>query len=163
MIKMLRVDDRLIHGQVAMTWTSFLGADTLVVACDKHAKDQFLGMALNLGKPPGTVLHILTVADAITYLNNPENNSQKLFVIVPDTSVALEICKNVAEVKDVTLGGIRQSGDKKRVERQVFLDQQDFDNCDAMTALGKSVTVRVIPSEKQYTMSEAKKTFDKAK
>ena len=48
MIKLLRVDDRLIHGQVAVSWTSYLGADTIVVANDKAITDKLMQMAFNM-------------------------------------------------------------------------------------------------------------------
>ena len=55
MIKLLRVDDRLIHGQVAVSWTSYLGADTIVVANDKAITDKLMQMAFNMAKPPQAV------------------------------------------------------------------------------------------------------------
>ena len=51
MIKLTRIDDRLLHGQVAFTWTPALSADCIVIANDKVAKDEFLKMTLNLAKP----------------------------------------------------------------------------------------------------------------
>ena len=161
MITLLRVDDRLIHGQVAVTWTSFLSADTIVVANDRHAKDTFLSMALNLAKPPGVDLQILTKEDAIAFCNNPDNSSRKIFIVVESTADALEMSKNVTEIGKVILAGIRAAGGKKRIERQVFLDQDDLNNCDEILALNRKVTVQVIPSEKELSMSEAKKLFEK--
>ena len=152
MIVLLRVDDRLIHGQVAVTWTSFLSANTIVVANDRYAKDTFLSMTLNLGKPPGVDLQILSLEDAIAFCNNPENNPKRIFIVVESTGDALELAKHVPEIDKIILGGIRSSPGKKRVERQVFLDQQDLDNCDEMIALNKKVTVRVIPSERELSM-----------
>ena len=51
MIKLLRVDDRLIHGQVAVSWTSYLGADTIVVANDKAITDKLMQMAFSRERP----------------------------------------------------------------------------------------------------------------
>ena len=51
MIKLTRIDDRLVHGQVAFTWVSSLGIDCLVVANEKIAKDEFQKMAMGLHVP----------------------------------------------------------------------------------------------------------------
>ena len=161
MIKLVRVDDRLIHGQVALTWTSFLSADTIVVANDKYAKDSFLSMTLTLGKPPGVDLQVLSLVDAATFCNNPENNSRKIFIVIESTADALELARSIPEIDKIILGGIRSSPGKKRIERQVFLDQQDLDNCDEMVKLNKTVNVQVIPSEKEYSLADAKKIFQK--
>ena len=53
MIKALRIDHRLVHGQVAFTWTHFLGATRIIVIDDKAAGDDFQKMALNMAKPAG--------------------------------------------------------------------------------------------------------------
>ena len=53
MIKALRIDHRLVHGQVAFTWTHFLAATRIIVIDDKAAADEFQKMALNMAKPAG--------------------------------------------------------------------------------------------------------------
>ena len=70
MIKLLRVDDWLIHGQVAMVWTSYLQANLLVIANNKAATDPMTKMALSLAKPPGVDLEFKSIQDAVVYLND---------------------------------------------------------------------------------------------
>ena len=48
MIKLLRVDDRLIHGAVAFSWTKELSINLIVLANDKIAKDDFQKMTLDI-------------------------------------------------------------------------------------------------------------------
>ncbi len=61
MIQLLRVDDRLIHGQVAVYWVKAVNASTIVVASDKYAENSVLKMSLNVGKPAGVKMPILTI------------------------------------------------------------------------------------------------------
>lgn len=77
MIKLLRVDDRLIHGQVAVSWTSFIGADTLLVANEKATKDKVMQMAFNMAKPPQVLLSIKNIENAIAVINNPKYVDKK--------------------------------------------------------------------------------------
>ena len=65
MIKALRIDHRLVHGQVAFTWTHFLGATRIIVIDDKAAGDDFQKMALNMAKPAGVKLNVFSVAKAV--------------------------------------------------------------------------------------------------
>ncbi|MEF9920350.1 MAG: PTS sugar transporter subunit IIB [Erysipelotrichaceae bacterium] len=161
MIKLLRVDDRLIHGQVALTWTSFLKADTIVVGNDRCAKDAFASMALNLAKPPGVALNIVTKDDAIEFLLNQENSQRKIFVVVESTDDAVYISEKVEEISNVILGGIRKSEEKHQIERQVFLSQHDLDNCDLLEKMGKTVHIQVVPSEKKLNLDDTKHVFNK--
>ena len=82
MIKLTRIDDRLVHGQVAFTWVSSLGIDCLVVANDKVAKDDFLKMAMSLAKPPTAKLFIMTLADTVIFLNDVKSKNAKILLLV---------------------------------------------------------------------------------
>ncbi len=161
MIKLLRVDDRLIHGQVAMVWTSYLQANLLVVANNKAATDPITKMALSLAKPPGVDLEFKSIQDAVVYLNDSTLANRKIFVVVENTDDAKVLCEGVDEIKSVVFGGIRKSGVKKLIERQVFLDQNDLDNWKFMVSKGKDVHVQVVPSEKRLNLSEAEVIFNK--
>lgn len=161
MITLLRVDDRLIHGQVAVVWTSYLHADTIVVGNDKAANDAFTTMALNLAKPPGVALHILTLEKASAFCNDPGNQTKKIFIVVENTSDALALATKIDGIHQIILGGIRKSGDKRLIDRQVFLDAQDLQNCKEMETLGKKVTISVVPSERSYTLTEAEHIYSK--
>jgi mannose/fructose/N-acetylgalactosamine-specific phosphotransferase system component IIB len=161
MIKLLRVDDRLIHGQVAMVWTSYLQANLILVANDKATNDPIMKMSLSLAKPPGVDLQFRTVQDSVSFLKDPTLANKKIFVVVENSNDARFICDGVSEVNDVIFGGMRKSGDKKIIDRQVFLDRQDFDNWKHMLDLGKLVHIQVVPSERKLTYSDAEKIFNK--
>ncbi len=161
MIKLLRVDDRLIHGQVAMVWTSYLQANLLVVANNKAATDPMTKMALSLAKPPGVDLEFKSIQDAVVYLNDSTLANRKIFVVVENTDDAKVLCEHVGEIKNVVFGGIRKSGEKKIMDRQVFLDKKDLENWRSMVSYGKEVQIQVVPSERKISLSEAEVIFNK--
>jgi len=163
MIKLLRVDDRLIHGQVAMVWTSYLQANTLVIANEKASKDPITKMALSLAKPPGVDLEFLSIQGTIEYLKDATHANRKIFVVVESTSDARVLCENVEEIKKVVLGGIRKAPNKHLIDRQVFLDELDLENWRKIAAVGKDITVQVVPSERTITLSEAENIFKKGR
>ncbi|MDR2975774.1 MAG: PTS sugar transporter subunit IIB [Streptococcaceae bacterium] len=161
MITLLRVDDRLIHGQVAMTWTSYLSANVIVVANDKYAKDPFLQMALNLAKPPGVALNIVTKDEAVKFCNDPANDSSKIFIVVETTDDAVMMAENIPGIKEAVLGGIRKAEGRVQMERQVFLSRHDIDNAEKIDALGKKVSVQVVPSDKELSLADMKKIYSR--
>src|SRR5258708_9002570 len=107
MIKLTRIDDRLVHGQVAFTWVPALGVDCLVGANDKMAKDEFQKMTLNLAKPAGTKLLIKTIGDAIVFLNDEKNARLKILVLINSIRDAAALTAGVREIASVNFGGIR--------------------------------------------------------
>lgn len=105
MIKLLRIDDRLIHGQVAFAWTKHLGVNCILVANDVVVNDELKKMMLNLAKPPGVNLLLLSVADAVSFLNGEESDKYTTFVLVDKASDALALCKGVKAIGAVNVGG----------------------------------------------------------
>src|ERR1700760_2972617 len=101
MIKLTRIDDRLLHGQVAFTWTPAVSADCLIVANDKASKDEFLKMTLNLAKPASAKLLIKSIADTVTFLKDPRSQPLKVLIIVNAVKDAAALANEVSEIQSV--------------------------------------------------------------
>lgn len=70
MIKLVRVDHRLIHGQVAFSWLKFLGADCILIASDELLKDELRMSGLRMAKPSTVKLVMKNMEDSIKALNS---------------------------------------------------------------------------------------------
>ena len=84
MIKVLRVDDRLLHGQVAVAWTNYYKIDTIVVANDKLITDATMQMAFKLATPPEVTLSMKSLDGAVAVINNPKHAARTIMVICED-------------------------------------------------------------------------------
>ena len=103
MITQIRVDDRLIHGQVAVVWTKELNAPLLVVANDEASKNEVMKMTLKMAVPNGMKLLIRSVDEAIELFNDPRGKDKRIFVIVNSVSDANRIAKNVKDIETVNV------------------------------------------------------------
>lgn len=65
MITLLRVDHRLLHGQVAFSWTQYVGADCILIANDSVPGDELRKTTIKLAKPPSVKLVIKNINDSI--------------------------------------------------------------------------------------------------
>ena len=101
MIVHLRIDNRLIHGQVAVTWMAHIGSKEIIVCNDKVAADPIQQMALPMAAPGKKVL-VLSVADTIAYA--AEHQDDTLFVICKFPADALAVMKSGVGVKTVNVG-----------------------------------------------------------
>ena len=101
MIKHLRIDNRLIHGQVAVTWMNSIGADKIIVCNDKVAADPIQKMALPMAARGNTV-YVFSIEETINYAK--EHPDETMFVIAKFPSDALAILKSGLEVQDVNVG-----------------------------------------------------------
>ena len=149
MIKLTRIDDRLVHGQVAFTWTPALGVDCLLVASDRTAKDDFLRMTMGLAKPAGVKLLILTLEAAITYINDTNNKGQALLVLVDSVQDAHALAAAVPEIRSINIGGIRAKAGAKQVTKAISLTENDILLIRELVEKGIKLEVRQVPTDKK--------------
>lgn len=101
MIKHLRIDNRLIHGQVAVTWKNHIGAQAIIVCNDQVAADPIQKMALPMAARGSKVL-VYTVAETIQYAK--DHPAETMFVICKFPSDALQLVESGVEIADVNVG-----------------------------------------------------------
>lgn len=147
MIKLTRIDDRLLHGQVAFTWTPALGIDCLLIANDKVAKDDFQKMTLGLGKPSGVKLLIKSLRESIDFLSDEKNASLKILLIINAVKDAQAICADVPEVRSVNLGGIRAKEGSRPISKSVSLTEDDIVVIRDMMQKGIELEIRQVPTD----------------
>ncbi len=147
MIKLLRIDDRLVHGQVALVWTPALNADCLLVANDKVAKDEFLKMTLGFAKPPTAKLLIKSMEDSISFLEAPENQALKILLIVNSVQDAFTIADALPEVNSINFGGLRAREGSRSISKAMTLTHADIELIQQMMAKGIELEVRQVPSD----------------
>lgn len=124
MIKHLRIDNRLIHGQVAVAWKSYIGAQAIIVANDFVAKDPIQKMALPLAARGSKVL-VFSVDEMIQYAK--DNPNETLFVISKFPADALKILESGVEVQEVNVGNAAPvAGTQyKMVTKQIAATKED--------------------------------------
>jgi|SRR5450432_431047 fructoselysine/glucoselysine PTS system EIIB component len=147
MIKLTRIDDRLVHGQVAFTWVPSLSANTLLIANDAVAKDEFQKMTLNLAKPAGTKLLIKTLADSISFLNDEKNNLLKILVLVKSIRDAAILAADVKEIKSINVGGIRSKDGSRLISKAVAITDDDVPFINEMIKNNIELELRQVPTD----------------
>ena len=149
MIKLTRIDDRLVHGQVAFTWVTSLSIDCLIVANDKVAKDDFQKMALGLAKPPTAKLLILTLDNAIAFLNDAKSKNLKILLLVNSVNDAFTLSNGVAEIQSINFGGIRTKEGARHISKAIAVSDDDIAIINQMIEKGLELEVRQVPNDKK--------------
>lgn len=98
MIKDLRVDDRLIHGQIALTWPKALGVNRIVVASDAASQDKTQQMSLKMALPSDIKALIRSVEETIDFFENPKAQEANLMVIVGNVTDAEKLAQALGNV-----------------------------------------------------------------
>lgn len=156
MIKLLRIDDRLLHGQVAFAWTKTLSIDTIFVINDAVAKDEITKMTLGIAKPRGTTLSCLSVEEGVKKVKEHVADRKVVMIIVNNVKDAYEIVKGVPEIKSVCFGGIHENKEveSRRFTGSVTLTMEDIEICKQMDKMGIELEIRAVPEEKKEIINE---------
>ncbi|RBQ03102.1 PTS sugar transporter subunit IIB [Pedobacter miscanthi] len=154
MIKLTRIDDRLVHGQVAFTWTPSLGIDCILVANDKVVKDEFQKMTLNLAKPSGIKLLIKSVADAAVFLNDERSKALKILVLINNVKDAGTLVALVPEITSINLGGLRSKDGSKLISKAFAVNGDDIEIIRNLLEKGIELEVRQVPTDNKKFVKE---------
>lgn len=129
MIEMIRVDDRLIHGQVALLWSKELQLNRIIVANDSAAKSEIQKNALLLAAPAGIKVAVVPVEKAVQLVNDPRADKLKILLIVNNIKDFHELVVkvNISPKLDIANYG-RMAGDlknKKKITETVYLTEEE--------------------------------------
>jgi len=147
MIKLVRIDDRLVHGQVAFTWVPAVGADCLIVANDKAATDEFLKMTLGLAKPPNTKLVIKSLRDTAAILNDEKYKNLKILVLVNSVVDAHSLSDSVSTITSINFGGIRAREGSRLISKAIAVTEDDIILIRQMLDKGIELEIRQVPTD----------------
>lgn len=146
-----RLDERLIHGQVATFWTRTLQADRIIIADDEILKDEIGMSALKAAVPSGVHLSILTVDNAAVRLNAGIYSGQRVFLIVNKTKTIQRLVEKGLKVKEVNIWNMGEKEGRKRVKKSVYCTSQELADIEAVEKAGVTVYAQMVPNDEKKT------------
>lgn len=149
MIQLLRVDHRLLHGQVAVSWVNGLKSDCIFCVGDKVANDPVWKTTLKMGKPDGCKLVIKDMAHAIEAINSGVTDRYKMIVCVQTIAEAKQLIDGCPQIKSLNLGNTKASLTTRTVARQVFLEPEEEKILRELVDRGIEVEIRPLADDKK--------------
>ena len=151
----MRVDDRLIHGQVVEGWVPHLKVDLVVIVSDATADDDIQTALMKMALPPAVGLIIVRVADAPAALSSPQMAARRALVIVPGPSEALALVEKGVAVDRINVGGLHYTVGKVQLGRALFLNDDDKAALRALAARGVRLEGRALPTDPEDDLAAA--------
>lgn len=153
MIKLCRVDHRLLHGQVAFSWVNSLQADCILVANDDVANDEIWKTTIKLAKPAGVKLVIKNIADSIDAINSGVTDKYKLLIIIRTIEDAHKLLDNCDRISELNLGGTKKIDEMKQIGKAIFINDKDETLLKELISKGKKVIIQQLASENGVDVS----------
>jgi N-acetylgalactosamine PTS system EIIB component len=149
-ILLTRIDNRLIHGQVAVTWSNHVGANLIVVANDEVANDPLQQSLMDMAVP-GMETRYFTIRETIDKIGLA-SEEQKIALIVKTPQDVLELVKGGVPIRKVNVGNMHYSEGKEQLTSTVAVDEEDKKAFRELHRLGVQLEIRRVPSEKGKNM-----------
>lgn len=158
MIVQLRVDDRLIHGQVALVWTKELNTPGIVVANDNAATSAPVQMTLKMATPTGKKLLIRSVDESIKVFNNPKGKDMRMFALTNNIKDALKIAQNVDNILGINVANVgrfadKSEGEPEKLTNTIMVSPSEKKALEELVKVGKPTFTQVIPSNNKVSIS----------
>lgn len=150
---LLRIDDRLMHGQIGRSWFKAVAADIVVVVNDKVSKDENSQKLMDLVTPLGSKTYFLSLDDAIKNLNTLEDDKDAI-VLVENPKDALELLENGIDVSSVNVGNIQKKYNSKILNDSISIDDEDIDYFKKIKDLGKQIDIRTLASDESINVDK---------
>ena len=155
MIKKLRVDHRLLHGQVAFSWTSALNADCILIACDAVVSDELRKTTKKTAKPNRVNLVIKSISDSVKALNSGVTDKYKLFIVVESIADAATLIQNVDAIQALNLGGTKATDATRNISKAVNITSEEEQILKELVADGVDVTIQMVPEDTPVPVEKA--------
>lgn len=156
MISMVRIDDRLIHGQVAVMWSKQLGISRIVVASDKIASNEIQVNALKMAAPAGIKAFVLPVQKAADLLNDPRATNMKILVISNNPKDIYEVLQKINEKPILNLANYGRIGgslsDKEKITETVYLSEEDKEVFNKIFNMGYDFEYQPLPGDSKQSL-----------
>lgn len=159
MIVLVRIDDRLLHGQIALSWKSELSYEAIVIADDAAAKDEFRKNALKIGVPEGVRLAVRSVEEAAKLLKHEKLEKMRVLVVVGSTASAVRLYELMEEKPSLNIGCVQSQAGKKMFSKAVYFEEKDILNLNVVENMGIEIFVQEVPTTIRYRYAELKEKF----
>ena len=155
-----RVDTRLLHGQVATTWTKQVNPDRIIVVSDGVSHDELRKTMIVQAAPPGVKVHVVPISKMIEVSKDPRFGATKVMLLFETPQDVLKAVEGGVDIKNINLGSMAHSVGKVVATQAIAMDQDDYDTLEKLAAKGIKFDIRKVPADSpenfENMMSKAK-------
>lgn len=151
-----RIDDRLIHGQVVVGWGRILDIQLYIVVNDKVAKDKMQQNLMSIAIPTEAKTLIFSIEEAIKKLKKVVRHKRVVLLFSTPVDV-LRVVEGGVRIRAVNVGGIRQTGDRRKLLPTVALSDEEVEAFKRLFSKNIEIEYRLLPGDKKVNFMKVLK------
>ncbi|WP_034550995.1 mannose/fructose/sorbose PTS transporter subunit IIA [Carnobacterium funditum] len=151
---LVRVDSRLLHGQVATAWTKSTQPNRIIVVSDIVSKDELRKKLIEQAAPPGVKANVITLDKMIEISKDPRFGTTKALILFENPTDVLKAIEGGVDFKEINVGSMAHSVGKVVVNNVLSMSQEDVEAFNKLKAKGVKFDVRKVPNDSQANMDD---------
>jgi len=155
-LKLVRVDDRLIHGQVVAIWLKALRAERIVIVDDRTAADEFLREILELAAPPGVPVEVHDVERGTQRVRDLAAAPEPIFVLMRSPLTAVRLLEAGVEFPLLNVGGMGAGPGRKVLYRNISASPEEIAAMRRLEEMGTTVELRIVENDRPVMFATVK-------
>ncbi len=157
----IRIDDRLIHGQVAAFWCNSLNANRIMVANDEVAKDEMQKSLLRMVAPSGVRTSIITKEMAAKNLAAGKYDNERVLLILKSPKDALELMEMGVDITLINVGNMAHHDGTIQIKKSINVSREDIESFERLNEKGVKLTSIMVPDEPRSNLMDYLKKAQK--
>ena len=158
-IQLARIDDRLIHGQVATAWTKETGVNRIIVVSDEVAKDPLRKFMLQEAAPPGVKANVVTVGKLLSIYQSALFKEEKIMLLFTNPQDVVVLIQGGMKISTINIGGMHFMTGKKMITNFVSVNDADVMAFRYLNHRGITLEVRKVPSDRKIFLMDLLKKY----
>ncbi|MDB1623882.1 PTS mannose/fructose/sorbose transporter subunit IIAB [Enterococcus faecalis] len=142
-----RIDERLIHGQVAGIWSTSLSTQRIIVANDEAATDPLQKSSLRMAAPSSMRLSVLGVEAAAKNIQSGKYGKQRLFLLFKNPKDVLRFIEAQGPIKTVNVGNMSYKEGAREVTKSIQVLPEEEQIFETIASKGITVTAQLVPND----------------
>lgn len=151
---LVRIDSRLLHGQVATAWSKDIKPSRIIVVSDNVAKDDLRKKLITEAAPAGIKAHVIPIDQMIKIAKDDKHfGGEKALLLFETPQDALKAIEGGVPIKELNIGSMAHSAGKVQPNKVLAFDQNDIDTFKKLEARGITFDVRKVPTDSKDNMA----------
>lgn len=153
-VALVRVDQRLAHGQIITSWTKYLTVSHIVIVDDAIAKDEFMYQVLVMSAPSGIKIDVVSVEQAVANYPHYEQAHEQVMLLFKNIENVSKFINLGVPVKEVNVGNIGAGPQRKSISKNVSLTPKEIEQVRALAQSGVYVYLQMLYTDSKIDITK---------
>ena len=156
----VRIDDRLIHGQVVVGWRNTLKPQRIILCSDDVANSDWQKTIYLSAVPEELEANVLTLEETVNGLLEDKFDDQRVILLVDTPKSIVALVDAGVDIKEVNVGGMHFKPGKKQIAPFIFVDQEDTEYFAILQKKGIILEGRDVPTRSSIDIARTLGLYD---